>query len=195
VAATFQGITDPTPASRTWTINLAPDTTITAGPTGSVSSTSASFSFTSTQSGSTFTCTLDGAASACTSPTSYSGLTAGAHIFSVAATFQGVLDPSPATRPWTIDNTAPTAVSVTAPASGATVSGQVTINASATDDVGVTSISFYVDGSLVATDSTSPFSTNWNTNRVSKTTHTLFVRAFDAAGNMTQSATITVTVK
>jgi len=196
VAATAQGITDPTPASRTWTINLAPDTTITAGPTGTVSSTSASFSFTATVGGSTFTCSLDGAAfSACTSPKAYSGLTNGSHTFQVAATSQGATDPTPASRTWTVDTVAPTGVAITSPTNGASVTGQVTISATASDNVGLASISFYVDGQLLATDSSAPFSTNWNTNKVSTTTHTLFVRATDAAGNITQSTTITVTVR
>jgi hypothetical protein len=196
VAATAQGLTDPTPASRTWTINLAPDTTITAGPTGAVSSTSASFSFTATVGGSTFTCSLDGGAfSACTSPRAYSGLTNGSHTFQVAATNQGATDPTPASRTWTVDAIAPTNVIITAPSNGASVTGQVTISATANDNVGVASISFYADGQLLATDSSSPFSTTWNTNKVSKTSHALFVRATDAAGNTTQSATITVTVR
>ena len=44
---------DPTPASRTWTVvePLAPNTTITAGPDATTSSTSASFSFSSTEPG------------------------------------------------------------------------------------------------------------------------------------------------
>ena len=42
---------DPTPASRTFTVDtIAPDTTITGGPTGTVASTSATFTFTSTES-------------------------------------------------------------------------------------------------------------------------------------------------
>jgi len=195
VAATSQGITDPTPASRTWSINLAPDTTISAGPTGNVSSTSASFSFTATVGGSTFTCSLDGSAfTACTSPKAYTGLTNGSHTFQVAATSQGATDPTPASRTWIVDTVAPTGVTITAPTNGASVTGQVTINANASDSVGVVSVSFYVDGQLLATDSSSPFSTTWNTNKVTKTTHTLYVRAVDAAGNITQSATITVTV-
>jgi fibronectin type 3 domain-containing protein len=196
VAAIYQGITDPTPASRTWTINLAPDTTITAGPTGTVSSTSASFSFTSTQSGSTFTCSLDGGAfSTCTSPAAYTNLTSGSHTFLVAAIYQGNTDPTPASRTWTVDAIAPTGVAVTAPSNGASVTGQVTISASASDNVGVVSVRFYVDGQLIATDTSSPFNVNWNTRNISKTTHTLYVIATDAAGNTTQSATITVTVR
>jgi chitodextrinase len=192
------GNVDATPASRTWTTDtIAPDTTITAGPSGSVNSSSASFSFTATESGSTFACRLDNAAfSACTSPISYTTLTNGSHTFQVAATDAvGNTDSTPASRTWTVDTVAPTGVAITSPANGSTVSGQTTINASAGDNVGVTTVRFYIDGQLFDTDTTAPFSTTWNTNKVSKTTHTLYVIAVDAAGNTTQSATITVTVR
>jgi hypothetical protein len=84
-----------------------PDTTITAGPSGTVTSTTAQFSFTSTETGSTFECQLDAAAyAACTSPVTYTGLSAGSHTFSVRATdAAGNTDATPATRTWTIDTT------------------------------------------------------------------------------------------
>jgi chitodextrinase len=197
-AADAAGNIDGTPANRTWTVDtLAPDTTITAGPSGSVNTPSASFSFTATEAGSSFACSLDGAAfSSCTSPKAYSGLTNGSHTFQVRATDAiGNTDSSPASRTWTIDTVAPTGVAITAPTNAASVTGQVTISASASDNVGVTQVSFYADGQLISSDTSSPFSITWNTNKVTKTTHTLYVIAMDAAGNTTQSATITVTVR
>jgi hypothetical protein len=81
-----------------------PETTITAGPSGSTPSTAASFSFSSSESGSTLQCALDGAGyQACTSPTTYQGLVEGNHQFSVRAIdATGNVDPTPATRAWTI---------------------------------------------------------------------------------------------
>jgi len=197
-AADTAGNVDATPASRSWTIDsLAPDTTITAGPSGSVTTTSASFSFTATEVGSSFTCSLDGGAfSSCTSPKAYSGLANGSHTFQVRATDAiGNTDGTPASRTWTIDTVVPTGVAITAPANGASVTGQVTITASASDNIGVAQVNFYVDGQLLTSDASAPFSINWNTNKVSTTTHTIYARAVDAAGNTTQSATITVTVR
>src|SRR4029453_6694943 len=104
------GNTDPTPASFTWTIDLAaPDTTITASPPNPSNSTAPSFSFTSTEAGSTFACSLDGAAfAACPSPKSYTGLTAGSHTFQARATDPaGNTDPTPASFTWTIDLAVP----------------------------------------------------------------------------------------
>jgi len=103
------GNVDDTPASETWTVDtVAPDTTIASGPTGSVTTTSATFSFTATETG-TFNCALDAAAfAACTSPKSYSGLATGSHTFQVRARDAvGNLDASPASRTWTITAATP----------------------------------------------------------------------------------------
>ena len=87
----------------------APDTNITAGPSGSTTDTSAQFSFTSTENPSTFECKLDaGSYAACTSPKSYTGLAVGSHTFSVRAKDgAGNTDGSPAARAWTITAPAP----------------------------------------------------------------------------------------
>jgi endonuclease/exonuclease/phosphatase family metal-dependent hydrolase len=87
-----------------------PDTTITSGPSGSVSATTASFGFSSSAPGSTFECSLDGTTfSACTSPKEYSGLANGEHTFQVRAIGTGGTDPTPASRTWTVDTTGPEA--------------------------------------------------------------------------------------
>ena len=80
-----------------------PNTTITSGPSGSVTDTSATFSFSATEPA-TFQCRLDGAAFApCTSPTSYTNLTRTAHTFQVVAVDGSLnVDASPAARSWTV---------------------------------------------------------------------------------------------
>ena len=101
---------DPTPASRTWTVDtVAPQTTIDSGPTGPTSSSSAVFSFSSSEPGSTFQCSLNGGGfSLCTSPATYNGLTEGAKTFEVRATdAAGNQDATPALRNWTVDTVAP----------------------------------------------------------------------------------------
>lgn len=91
------------------------------------------------------------------------------------------------------DTTAPQ-TSITAPATGATVSGTVTVTASAGDAVGVTRIELYVDGALLATGATSPFSASWSAAAASNGAHTLSSKAYDAAGNVGASAAVSVTV-
>ncbi len=91
------------------------------------------------------------------------------------------------------DVTKPT-VSVTAPANGATVSGTVAINATASDNVGVTKVEFYVDGAIRSTDTASPYSWSWNTTTFANSAHTIVAKAYDAAGNVGQSSNVTVTV-
>lgn len=85
------------------------------------------------------------------------------------------------------DATAPT-VSITSPASGATVSGTVNVTVNATDNVAVTSVTYSVDGVSLATSSTAPFSTSWNVTNLADGVHTLTARAYDAAGNNTAAS-------
>ena len=125
VRAIGPGGADPTPASWNWTITLpVPDTTITAGPTGLVTTRTAAFTFTATMAGSTFQCSLNGAAfTSCVSPVAYANLADAAHSFSVRAVSSAGADPTPAVRTWTVDATAPviSAVAATATTTGATI--------------------------------------------------------------------------
>jgi uncharacterized membrane protein len=92
-------------------------------------------------------------------------------------------------------DTTPPTTSITAPANGATVSGTVAVNATASDNVGVTQMQILIDGSVVAsnTNATS-LSFNFNSTTVANGSHTIVSNAFDAAGNVGTSATVTVTV-
>ncbi|MFP2926236.1 PHB depolymerase family esterase [Pyxidicoccus sp. 3LG] len=98
------------------------------------------------------------------------------------------------TGPVAPGDTTPPTVNVTAPASGATVSGTVTVTASASDNVGVTRVEFLVDGSVVGSDSAAPYELAWNTTSVGNGAHTLGARAYDAAGNQATDSDTSVTV-
>jgi hypothetical protein len=91
------------------------------------------------------------------------------------------------------DTTAP-ATSITAPTSGATVSGTTTVSASASDNVGVTKVEFYLDGALKSTDTTSPYSWSWDTTTATNGSHSLTSKAYDAALNVGTSTAVSVTV-
>jgi beta-lactamase superfamily II metal-dependent hydrolase len=91
------------------------------------------------------------------------------------------------------DITPPT-TSITAPLAGATVSGTTTVSASASDNIGVTKVEFYLDGALQSTDTTSPYSWSWNTTLTTNGSHSLTSKAYDAALNTKTSTAVSVTV-
>jgi hypothetical protein len=99
-------------ATWNWTVDTrVPTATITSSPANPTNQTSATFKFTSSETGGTFTCTLDGGiATTCTSSTTYSGLAAGSHTFTLTAKDKAGNVSSPATFTWTVDTTGPTAV-------------------------------------------------------------------------------------
>ena len=92
------------------------------------------------------------------------------------------------------DTTAPV-TALSAPADGATVAGVTTISATASDDTGVTLLEFLVDGAVVASDATAPYSAVWDSASVADGWHTLVARAHDAAGNVGVSTPVSVLVR
>jgi len=122
----------------------------------------------------------------------------GTHILSATATDTSGNTASSANVSLTVSNspdTTPPTVSITAPANGATVSGTLSVTANASDNVGVASVQFQLDGAnLGGLDTNSPYSASWNTTTASNAAHQLTAIAKDAAGNSTTSAIVTVTV-
>ncbi|HTE02761.1 MAG TPA: YncE family protein [bacterium] len=215
------GNVDPTPATRTWTVDTTPpDTSLLSGPVeGSVTaSVQAAFTFAGTDdqtvsSSLTFICILDEVTSAvCASPQTYEGLTEGRHTFTVAAIdAAGNTDSTPATRTWTVDTTPP-ALSVAATPSALWPPNhqliEVTVAVSATDNVGVASVVLSkvecnelgqgacpadaIQGADIGTLDTSILLRSERTGG-SDRTYTLTYLATDLAGN-TVTATATVVV-
>jgi hypothetical protein len=91
---------------------------------------------------------------------------------------------------------APPSVSVTQPASGANIAGTVTVAATASDDVGVTSVRFRVGTTDIGTDTNGSdgWSVSWDTNSVANGSHSLTAVATDTAGNTSAAAPVPVTV-
>jgi subtilisin-like proprotein convertase family protein/subtilisin family serine protease len=128
--------TDTSPA----TCSIAAITTVASGPAAgsTVSDRDTEFAFGADTGGASFECRLDGAAFApCTSPKAYAGLADGSHTFDVRAIVGPTTDPTPASRTWTIDATAP-APAVTAPVDGVTIRGTAGTAAGDADAVTVT---------------------------------------------------------
>lgn len=91
------------------------------------------------------------------------------------------------------DTTAPT-IAITSPTAGATVTGQATVTASASDNVGVTRVDFKINNTLVATMNATPYQYVWSTTLYPDGPATLSAVAYDAAGNSKTSANVGVTL-
>ncbi|HEX8874058.1 MAG TPA: S8 family serine peptidase, partial [Nitrosospira sp.] len=81
-----------------------------------------------------------------------------------------------------VDTQPPTA-SITNPVSGATVSGLVGVDVTASDNVGVSRVELRVNSATVAIDTAAPFSFTWDSTGVPNGMASLVAYAFDAAGN------------
>lgn len=91
------------------------------------------------------------------------------------------------------DTTAPTAA-ITAPALGSTATGLVTVNVNASDNVGVSKVELRVNGTLFATDTSSPYAFSWDSTAVANGIATLQAVAYDQAGNTGLSPSVSVNV-
>ncbi len=92
-------------------------------------------------------------------------------------------------------DTTPPTVSITVPSEAATISGTVTVAATAADNVGVAGVTLLVDGAPVGSEDTmAPYEFSLDTTTLTNGAHTLAARARDAAGNETNSTVVNVTV-
>ena len=89
------------------------------------------------------------------------------------------------------DFQAPTAA-IVSPASG-TVSGLVPVDVTASDNVGVARVELYVNGALIATDTTGPYGFTLDSSKYAGGNLSVQARAYDAAGNSGSSSTIALT--
>lgn len=92
------------------------------------------------------------------------------------------------------DTTAPTGVVITSPANGASISTTTNVTATATDDVAMQKVEFYVDDVLKATDTATPYTYSLSPTGLSVGTHRLYVTAYDTSNNSTTSTTVNFTV-
>jgi hypothetical protein len=176
--------------TRTWTVDTtAPDTTITAHPTNPSGSANATFDFTSNDPTATFECQLDaGGFTACTGPHALTGLSDGVHTFDVRAVDPvHNADSTPASFTWRVDTTPPDTTIDTAPADpGNSSTVSVAFSGTDTGGSGVASFQCQLDGGGW-TACTSPKSYSG----LADGSHTIRVRAIDAAGNVDPSPAAT----
>lgn len=95
----------------------------------------------------------------------------------------------------TVDTEAPK-TSITAPTNGQTISGTFNLQATASDDVGVSKVEFYAGNTLLATDSTSPYSFPLVTTsgNYPNGSYNFTSVAYDATGNQTRSNIVSATI-
>lgn len=86
------------------------------------------------------------------------------------------------------DNTSPT-VALTGLVNGMTVSNTVNFTATASDNIGVVGVRFFVDGGEVYDDGTSPYAFAWDSSWTTNGVHRVFAQARDASGNISWTAT------
>jgi thermitase len=96
-----------------------------------------------------------------------------------------------------VNNVADTVVPVsffTSPQNGASVTGNTSLTAGATDNIAVVRVDIFIDGVLKSSANGSSASVRWNTKTAGKGAHTLRTVSYDAAGN-SGAASISVFVK
>ena len=164
-----------------------PDTSISAGPPGSTTSSGASFSFAGTDNVgvSGYECQLDASSWAgCWSPKAYSGLAVGSHTFRVRAKdAAGNVDASPASLGWNVAppaDTTPPDTSISSGPSGTVASGDASFGFGSSES-GSTFECRLDAGSWAACGSPKSYS------GLADGSHTFEVRARDAAGNVDAS--------
>ena len=178
-----------------------PETSIAGGPTGTTDDPTPTFGLVSDEANSTFECRVDSAAFApCGTPFTTAALSDATHTFEARATDEsGNLDPSPASRTFTVDTTTDQPPADTDPP-------ETTITAAPKAKVKTkkkrvrVSYGFAADepGTFECSLDDEPFSSCSSplSQRVGKGAHSFSVRAIDAAGNVDgSSATDTFKVK
>ena len=93
-----------------------------------------------------------------------------------------------------VDNIPPTGF-ILYPYAGQTVSGLIEIQVSASDNVGIAQVEFYVNGNSLSTDTQAPYSHEWDTNNSEEDEeHVIYASITDLEGNMTDIPSISVIV-
>jgi hypothetical protein len=203
-ATDVAGNTDPSPATRAFTVGTAPppdmtapDTTITAGPAGPTDDATPTFAFTASETNSVFECRVDSAPwASCASPWTTAALTDGPHSVSIRATdAAGNTDASPATRSFTVAATAPPP-DTTAPDTTITSGPTGTTSDSTPTFAFTSSETNSIFECRMDSASWGECASPWTTAALTDGPHSVSIRATDSAGNTDASpATRTWTIQ
>jgi hypothetical protein len=98
--------------------------------------------------------------------------------------------------PHTSKDIIPPTVSILYPISGSTVSGTINVVADIQDNGTIAKAEFYIDGELVGEKTEAEWEYSWNTaSKADSRTHSVYVKAYDSAGNVGKSSIVAVTVE
>ena len=89
----------------------------------------------------------------------------------------------------------PPTATITSPGSGAFLTGTVTIQVNAQDNIGVSRVEMLVDGVVAGTDNAAPWEFTWDTDALNDGSRNLVARAYDAANNQGSSSVVSVTIR
>ncbi|MFZ0323530.1 MAG: Ig-like domain-containing protein, partial [Actinomycetes bacterium] len=186
VAATGGAPSQTVTITYSWTVDTVPPTAPAIdGPSGTVSTGDADIVVTAGDAGDTVTCTVDGAGADCSAPLSLTGLSEGDHTV-VAVETDTAGNTKSASLTWTVDTTAPSAPTVSQPASSTKLNPvSVTLSSAATD---LDHFTCSIDGAAPST-CTSPFSATVPA-PAADGLHSLVVRAVDHAGNVSTATSV-----
>jgi hypothetical protein len=114
--------------------------------------------------------------------------------YDTMGTESGFSSPELVVRQPNAGDTTPPTVRITAPVNNTSVlkNSTVTLSATASDNIGVTTVAFFVNGTLTCSGTTSPSTCAWRVPAAPKRTYYLQAKAYDAQGNIGTSSTITV---
>ena len=96
---------------------------------------------------------------------------------------ESVAEPAP--------DTTPPAVSITSPTAGSPLAGTIFLTASASDNVGVTKVGFYINNNLIIEDTAAPYETQIDTGTYSDGAYTLKAVAYDSGQSAESSVSVT----
>jgi hypothetical protein len=171
-----------------WELQGQAQVAISINPTTANVNTGATFQFNATVTGTPNTAVTWTASSGALSTSGLYTAPATVGTYTVTATSQADATKSASATVNVTSNVDTTAPAVSASESG--TSGIITLSATATDAVGVTSVEFYVDNVLKGADATSPYTMTLDSTTLADGAHSLIAKAYDAAGNVGTSTAV-----
>ncbi len=86
-----------------------------------------------------------------------------------------------------VSDTTPPTVAITSPKNTAKASATTAITVSAADNLGIDRVEIYIDGTLMATLTSEPYTYLWNTLEIKNSAHVITAKAYDIYGNVAQN--------